>query len=200
MTLRLPSFEVASAPDDPRGNAAQEDCSKNSTIIRSLALAVAVLIIGGAVATTASQESTPPANEVPPIVIAELGRGLPAGTPGEVLLLQRAVIQPGAVVPSHRHPADIVFAVEKGTLGYTFLDGSVEILRAATSATPGPVETLGPGVEAILQPGDAVFEPEGVVHVARNAGGEPVVLYLASLAAADQPFLLPVETAGTPTP
>ena len=44
-----------------------------------------------------------------------------------------------------------------------------------------------------------MFE-QGVVHVSRNGGGEAVVLWIAALAAADQPFTQYHEGMATPTP
>jgi hypothetical protein len=96
-----------------------------------------------------------------------------------------------------------VLFVDAGTFGYTLVQGEVLLTRAAVAGTPGPTEALAPGTEAILHPGDWLFE-QGVVHSARNAGDTPAVVLIAALTAADQPFTQYVtEMPGmeaTPTP
>ncbi len=61
------------------------------------------------------------------------------------------------------------------------------LVRAATNGTPGPTEQLEPGVEVIINPGDALFE-QAVVHSARNASDGETIVWLASLIEAGQPF------------
>jgi quercetin dioxygenase-like cupin family protein len=162
---------------------------KRMHLLSVIAILLAVVAAGAAGAV--AQDGTP---AVEPVAIETLARGVPAETGGRTLLLQRIVIQPGVEVPSHRHPADLAYVIESGTFSFTVREGSVELTRQETGAT----ETVAAGTEVVLEAGDAMFEPEGAVHVARNAGTEPVVILLAGVVDEVQPFIQPVEP-GTPT-
>jgi quercetin dioxygenase-like cupin family protein len=163
---------------------------KRAHLLSVIAILLAAVAAVGA-ARAVAQDGTP---TVEPVAIETLARGVPAGTGGRTLLLQRIVIQPGVEIPSHQHPADLVYVIESGTFSFTVLEGSVELTRRATGAT----ETVAVGTEVVLEAGDAMFEGEGAVHVARNAGPEPVVILLAGVVDEAQPFIQPVEP-GTPT-
>jgi quercetin dioxygenase-like cupin family protein len=154
---------------------------------------VAAIMLLAAAATAAAEESTP---EAAPIVDMVLGHGLPADAPGKVLQLERVTIAPGAAIPTHIHPGAYVIYVESGDFGFTVIKGEAEITHAGTSAT----EPIAAGEEVIGHPGDVLFENAGVVHSARNAGSEPVVVLTAALLAADQPSLQLTNEEGTPTP
>src|SRR5262249_4717529 len=96
-----------------------------------------------------------------------LASGLPAIAPGKVLGLYRVTFAPGGFVTLHAHPGASLIYVESGTLGYTLQRGQATLTRAAAAGTPGPTEQLTPGVEVLAQPGDSLFEQQGVHHVAR---------------------------------
>lgn len=59
--------------------------------------------------------------------------------------------------------------------------------RAAVAGTPSPVEAMPIGTEVILAPGDRLFvdDPQ---DDARNAGQDEVVLLVAGLTRAGEPF------------
>jgi quercetin dioxygenase-like cupin family protein len=125
-----------------------------------------------------------------------VGSGQPEAAPGHVLSLRRGVFEPGGYVSLHHHPGALVLWIESGELTYVVSAGTAQVTRAATNGTPGPTEQVGPGMQTVLRPGDAVFE-QGVVHVSRNEGTEPVVLWIAALVSADQP--LTIFAQATPT-
>ncbi len=104
-----------------------------------------------------------------------------------MLWLRDATFEPGGIVPLHHHPGALVLAIQSGALTYIVAEGEAVVSRAAGDGTPGPVEEIGPGMETVLAAGDSVFE-ESVVHLARNDGDEPVHLFIAALAATDEPF------------
>lgn len=163
---------------------------KRAHLLSVIAILLAAIAAAGT-ARAAAQDGTP---AVEPVAIETLARGVPAGTGGRTLVLQRIVIQPGVEVPRHRHPADLAYVIESGIFNFTVLEGSVELTHRGTGAT----ESVGVGTEVVLEAGDAMFEGEGTVHVARNAGTEPVVILLAGVVDEELPFIQPVES-GTPT-
>ncbi len=163
---------------------------KRAHLLIVIAILLAAVAAAGA-ARAVAQDGTP---AVEPVAVETLARGVPAGAGGRTLLLQRVVVQPGVEIPSHRHPADLVYVIESGSFSFTVLEGSAEVTRRATGAT----ETVAVGTEVVLEAGDSMLEPEGIVHVARGAGTEPAVLLLAGLVDETQPYVQPVEP-GTPT-
>jgi quercetin dioxygenase-like cupin family protein len=46
----------------------------------------------------------------------------------------------------------------------------------------------------MLGPGEWIIEEPGIVHTARNAGDEPLVLLISGLVTADEPLVQLVET------
>jgi hypothetical protein len=61
-----------------------------------------------------------------------------------------------------------------------------------------------PNVEVTLQPGDAIYYEDDVVHTARGAGDEPTVVYGSFVLTTGQPLLMPANmdmgTPATPAP
>jgi mannose-6-phosphate isomerase-like protein (cupin superfamily) len=161
----------------------------------ALLLAVVGPLAGGGGFATAGQ-ATPVAT--PAVVREVLQAGMPAAAPGQVLELVRYTIAPGTRLPAHTHPGMQAAYVESGTLAYTVLVGEVEIRRAGTAGTPGPVEVLRPGREALIYPGDGFVEAPGLVHFGRNPGPGPLVILVASLFEAGQPPSHPWTPPATP--
>lgn len=165
---------------------------------RTFTLTVAVIAVCALLATSASQLAAhggTPATDATPITDISLGHGLPANAPGQVLNLERITLAPGAAFPVHVHPGAYVVTVESGTLEFPILKGEAIVTRVGSTST----ETVTVGTKIVLNAGDSLFEQEGVVHTAQNAGKEPVVILAASLLAADQPGLQPSNDQGTPT-
>ena len=140
----------------------------------------------------AAQESTP-SGEAAPVTLETLGSVPATDAPGMLLVLLRVTLAPGAVVPAHYHPGQLVVTVESGTLGYTIL-GEGQSLRAG-AGTPTAAEVIAPDTEATFGPGEWFVYEAGTVHMDRNPGTEPAVVLLTGLVAADQPFLIPVDMA-----
>jgi quercetin dioxygenase-like cupin family protein len=67
---------------------------------------------------------------------------------GREMVQARIDIAPGAVAPWHRHPGEEVIYIIEGTLEYQ-LEGQKPVT---------------------LKPGDVLFVPNGVAHMARNRG------------------------------
>ncbi len=71
--------------------------------------------------------------------------------------------------------------------------------------THGPIKDLTePGTEVILEPGDAIFYEDDVVHTARGAGSEEAVVLGTLLLTTGEPLLMPADEmagmAATPAP
>ena len=173
-----------------------------------LVVSVVMLLSLGAVWGVAAraQDATPAASPAagPVGVTAELlGRGETTIAPGHELSLRRITIEPGGGIPAHTHPGALVIYLESGTWGYTALGGTASLTRAAVNGTPGPTEDMPVGTEVILNPGDWLYVEEPADDI-RNAGDEPVVLWVAGLTRVGEPFTaIMTDMAGmgaTPTP
>ena len=134
-----------------------------------------------------AQQATPTAGGTVGVTLELLGSGEPEAAAGNTLSLRRVTFEPGGSLALHSHPGAIVLYVESGALTYSLVEGEAQVQRAAVAGTPGPTETLGPGDETVLNPGDWLFE-QAVVHSARNDGGSPTVVLLSALIESGQPF------------
>lgn len=154
-----------------------------------------------------AQEATPPAGDaiavvdLAPGVTAEVFTGVPTDrAPGQTLYTARFVFQPGSEIFAHSHPGTTSLAVVSGTFGWTLLEGTAHVVRGAASGAPGETEELTePGTEVTLNPGDAIYYEDDVVHTARGAGDEPAVVFGSLLLESGQPLLHPADEA-TPAP
>ena len=163
-------------------------------VLLGLVVALGLRTVPGA---PAAQDATP-SGEAAPVVLETLGSAPAADAPGMNLVLLRITLAPGAVVPAHLHPGQLVVTVVSGTLAYTILDDG-RSLRAG-AGTPTAAEAIEPGVEATFGPGEWFVYEANVAHMDRNPGDEPTVILITGLVAADQPFLIPVDMEmATPT-
>jgi hypothetical protein len=172
------------------------------SLVISIALLLSLGFAWGMNAT--AQDATPAAGPVG--VTAELlGSGQPSVAPEHELSLRRITIAPGGGIPAHTHPGALVIYLESGTWGYTALDEGTQLTRAAVNGTPGPTEVMTVGEEIILNAGDWIFV-ENPSDDIRNAGDEPVVLWVAGLTRVGEPFttimtdMAGMEMGATPTP
>jgi quercetin dioxygenase-like cupin family protein len=141
----------------------------------------------------AAQEATP-AGAAGTITAETLGSVPSLDTPGMTLLLLRVTLGPGAVVPPHVHPGQLVVVVESGTVAYTLLGEEAAVLRAGPG-TPTAVEAVEPQTEVLFGPGEWWIEVPDLTHTARNPGDAPAVVLVSGLVATDEPFLQPMEMA-----
>jgi quercetin dioxygenase-like cupin family protein len=167
--------------------------SRRSALVGAGTAGLLGLLAGGGLGRlAAAQDATPdhagmPMNpeDLPPgavgVTIQPLISGEVNVAPGYSLQLVHFIFAPGATIAPHHHSGPQAAWVASGDVGYTLLEGTdVEVHRAPSNGTPGPVEPLTPGVEVILHAGDAYFE-QGIRHWARNAGDGPADLYVAAL-------------------
>ncbi|MGL6341116.1 MAG: cupin domain-containing protein [Waterburya sp.] len=142
-----------------------------------------VLAFFGSGEVSLSQKTNPPENAYTQSVTRELlASGNPSDAPGKLLELVRYTIPSGAKLPAHIHPGIQSVRVEFGTLTYSVVKGSAQIVRADNTK-----EILRAGTTTLLRVGDSVTEPGGMVHYGENQGDSIVILLSASLFDAQKP-------------
>ena len=173
---------------------------------RPLCTLATVLMLAGVLAPTlAAQEATPEAIsqiELAPGVAAEVYMGAPSDrATGQTVYLARFVFEPGSEIFPHRHPGTTVLGVQSGSFAWTLVQGTAHVLRGAAAGATGPIEDITePGVEVILESGDAIYYEDDVVHTARGAGDEPAVVLGTLVLTSGKPLLMPAaEMAGMGT-
>lgn len=160
--------------------------------LRRLSVLVAMLFLTlGLPGIALGQDAATPAATPAAVVREVINEGNPAAAPGTTLQLVRYTIPGNIALPAHTHPGMQVNVIVSGTLTYTVVEGEATITRA-----DGTTETLASGETTDLQPGDALTEPEGMVHFGVNHRDEPIVILTASLFAAGEPpsTIIPAAT------
>ena len=169
---------------------------------------IAVIALSGLFAPglTAQQATPGPASviDLAPGVTAEVFAAAPSDrAPGQTVYLARFVFQSGAELFPHSHPGTTVLGIVSGELGWTLVKGTAHVVRGAAAGATGPTEDLtDPGDDVILEPGDAIYYEDDVVHTARGAGNEPAVLWGTFVLTTGAPLLMPagMNMGATPTP
>jgi quercetin dioxygenase-like cupin family protein len=181
--------------------------------MRRFIVAVVALVIVSALGFApriAAQEASPGASpaaavtamELAPGVTAEVFAGSPSDrAPGQTVYLARFVFQPEAAIFPHSHPGTTLLSVNSGTFGWTLLEGTAHVIRHAGSGGTEVEDVTEPNTEVILNPGDAIYYEDDVVHTARGAGDEPAVVYGTLVLTSGEPLLMPAGMdMGTPAP
>jgi quercetin dioxygenase-like cupin family protein len=120
---------------------------------------------------------------------------------GQTLFQARFTFQPGAEIFPHSHPGTVLLCVSSGDFGWTLVAGVAHVLRGAAAGATGPPEDLDtPGDDVILNPGDAIYYEDDVIHTARGAGDEPAIVLGTLLLTTGEPLLMPadMEMGGSP--
>ena len=88
-----------------------------------------------------------------------------------------------------------------GTFGWTLLQGTAHVVRGAASGGTEVEDITEPGTEVILEPGDAIYYEDDVVHTARGAGDVAAVVYGTLVLNTGEPLLMPaaMDMSATPT-
>jgi quercetin dioxygenase-like cupin family protein len=166
-----------------------------------LSLGLAFALLSPSAPRLAAQEASPAAGdaavtpiELAPGVTAEVFAGAPsARAEGQTIYLARFTFAPGSEIFPHSHPGTVVIAVDSGSLGWTLLQGTAQVVRGAGTGSTEAEEITEPGTEVILEPGDAMFYEDDVVHTARGAGDEPTVVMGTLVLETGQPLIMPAE-------
>jgi quercetin dioxygenase-like cupin family protein len=182
---------------------------RQGEIMRRFIVPLIALTIVGALTFTpriAAQKATPPAGiELAPGVYAEVLAGIPSDrAEGQTLYSARFTFEPGQAIFPHSHPGTTLLSVVSGRLGWTLVQGTAYVIRDAASGASAPTETLSePDDDVVLEPGDAIYYEDDVIHTARGAGDEPAIAVGTFLLTAGEPLLMPMDgmaMGGTPTP
>src|ERR687897_2409936 len=104
-------------------------------------LAIAVLIVGGALALNVAQ------SQQPGVTRTDLLRH-DLSVPGREVIQVRVDIAPGVLAPNHTHPGEEIAYVIEGSLEYQ-LEGKPPVT---------------------LKAGEVLFIPAGTIHTAKNVG------------------------------
>jgi quercetin dioxygenase-like cupin family protein len=170
-----------------------------------VAMLAGFLAAGSTLGAGLAAQDASPAPEASPIAVTELAPGVTAEVfaaapsdraPGQTVYLARFVFQPGAEIFLHSHPGTTVLGVVSGSFGWTLHEGTAHVIRGAASGATGPAEDLTePGADVVLEPGDAIYYEEDVVHTARGEGEEETVVWGTFVLTSGAPLLIPMDMA-----
>jgi len=150
-----------------------------------LVAVVALGIVFAAVAAYAAKDKEPVRRIVS-------GTTEPQNSPGQSLILQQVVIDPGAKLPEHFHEGTQLATIKAGVLTYNVVSGAVTVTHK-----DGTTETLNAPNQVKLRVGDTIVEPESLVHYGANEGKKTVVIELAALLHDGAPLSTVVGTGAT---
>src|SRR5262245_38594308 len=161
---------------------APDALSRRGALLLGGAAGLAAALQLHAASPAAARQATPAAAlsviELAPGVTAEIFAAAPsARAEGQTVYLARFVFQPGAEIFPHSHPGTTILGVDSGTFGWTLLQGTAHVVHGAGSGGTAVEDITAPNTEVILNPGDAIFYEDDVVHTARGAGDTPAVVY-----------------------
>jgi hypothetical protein len=81
-----------------------------------------------------------------------------------------------------------------GTFGWTLVEGTAYVVRGAAAGATDQAQELGEqGADVLLDPGDAIYYEDDVVHMARGAGDTPSIVFGALVLTSDKPLLMPMD-------
>ncbi|HEV2072508.1 MAG TPA: hypothetical protein VGR29_02595 [Thermomicrobiales bacterium] len=178
-------------------------------IVSYLVFACFFAIAGGLITGAAAQDASPAADasgitviDLAPGVTAEVLAGAPSDrAPDQTVYVARFVFQPNAEIFAHGHPGTTILGVASGSFGWTLEEGTAYVIRGAAAGATGPAEEVTePGTEVILEPGDAIYYEDDVVHTARGAGEEEAVVLGTLVLTSGEPLLMPADMHMTATP
>jgi hypothetical protein len=194
-SLQIPMTECKRSPAERR----------SVLVPVALVLAVGLVLAGVFAPRLAAQDATP----APAVTRVEASPGFfvetfavapSARAPGQTVYVTRATVLPGTEVAPHRHPGTTVLAVESGRFGWTLVEGTAHLVRGAGTSGTTVEDVTTPNTELILEPGDAMYYDDDVVHTARGASDEPTILMGTFILETGQPFTIPVDIDMSATP
>jgi quercetin dioxygenase-like cupin family protein len=117
----------------------------------------------------------------------------PRGAKGRTLGLSRVTVPAGSELARHRHTGTQIARIDKGTLTYTVISGSVTVRKGAADDDPTVVRKIAAGQTGQIKAGQWIVEQPNVVHQAANRGTKTVVIYLATLLPNGDPPSVPAK-------
>lgn len=166
------------------------------TALVSTGMLGAGALLARAMPPVLAQDATPTVEgggeiEGAPGVWAEVFSAIPTDRAAEqTLYLARFTFFPGGEIFAHGHPGTTSLSVESGTFGWTLVEGAASVIRGAKTGGTEVEDVVEAGVELTLEPGDAIYYEDDVVHTARCAGSETTVVNAAMLLTAGEPLLM----------
>jgi quercetin dioxygenase-like cupin family protein len=163
------------------------------------ALLLAGFLIGGFASAALAQDATPAAGpiavtEVAPGVTAEVLAAAPSAVaPGQTAYVARFIFQSGAEIFPHGHPGTTVLGVLSGSFGWTLVEGTAHVVRGAGSGGTTVEDITETGSEVILEPGDAIYYEDDVVHTASGAGDSEAVVLATLVLETGAPLLMTAD-------
>lgn len=166
-------------------------------------LSAFVLILSSAILfpqpTAVAQEASPVATEAtrePLFTTTVAPADLPTGT-NLRFVIWYASIEPDVEVVLEAElfaegPGPLIEHVLAGDLSLR-VEGPLQVVRAGSVGTPGPVEEVTPGAEVVLRAGDTALYAQNLARVYANRGAEPVRLIGGVLFAVPARVMPPVE-------
>lgn len=150
----------------------------------------------GTATSTPSATATTPSPTSTAVSSTIYGQADPPDAPGQKMTLYSVSIPAGAVIASHQHPGLQISNIRSGVLTYSVENGTVTVVDGLSGTQPGPSKPVAAPATLQLGAGQTLYEPAGMIHSAKNLGGEPVVIELANIVPKEDPLSLPA----TPTP
>lgn len=173
--------------------------SRRKSLIAAGAFALGASLAHTPVRARAWQEATPVVEggvELAPGVWAEVFVGTASDrAPGQTVYLGRFTFFPGSELFSHSHPGTTIVSVDSGVLGWTLGEGTVHVIRGAATGGTTVEDVTDVDVEVMLNPGDALFYEDNVIHTARCAGEEAAIIYGTLVLTEGEPLLMPMDEA-----
>jgi len=152
---------------------------------------VVVLAVGAVLGPAAGAGTGAGADKAPTVHREVVGRVAPDNAPGQSLILERVVVDPGAEAAVHFHEGTQLVTVRSGAIRYRVTAGSAAITRQ-----DGTTETLDAPGTTRLRAGDVFVERASTVHGFVNPTGRAAVLELAALLDAGAPLSTPLDATG----
>ena len=145
---------------------------------RTLALAATLLlVVGGAIGWALAQGGSAPTAERESLAATDK----PEGAKGKTLGLSRVTVPAGAELALHHHDGTQIARIDKGTLTYTVVEGTVEVRKGAADEDPKLVRKIKAGQTGEIKAGQWIVEQRTDHHMAANRGDKKVVIYLSTL-------------------
>lgn len=108
------------------------------------------------------------------------------------MVLSRVTVPPGVRLALHHHQGTQISRVVAGTLTYTVRRGHADLYEGE-GAEARMLRRIGAGQTARIVAGQSLVEQPSDDHEAANRGGDPVVIYLATLLRTGAPAASPVK-------
>jgi len=145
---------------------------------RTLALAAALLLVaGGAIGWALARGDATPTAERESLAATNK----PEGAKGKTLGLSRVVVPGGAELALHHHEGTQIAFIDRGTLTYTVVEGSVEVRKGPADGDSKLVRKIKAGETGKIKTGQWIVEQRSDHHMAANRGDQKIVIYLSTL-------------------